>query len=166
MFYYRNNGALPGSNDPKNSETVQSDDLEFNGSSPHAFDQSETQQEMQQSIAHDQHLAPTSSTLHPDDQASAILPPRPIYPKAPRTPLQQDLEPVDTGYYGAQPHDPHGYLADSNPYREYGYESGDYDVSSRHPPSTVVLPIINVDTRLGYGLGAESLPFPAADYSR
>lgn len=184
VFYYRKDGTLPGSGHLKNSETGQSDDLEFNGTSPHAYDQFQSQPEMQQSPAdegqHGRHATSPQAGLH-DDQATAVLPPRPIYPKAPRTPLQQQaFEPFDPEDYGAETHNPpQAYSSDVNPYREYSYgyddhAGGDYAAAAaaavpppRHQSSMAELPTINVDTRFGYGFGGgANLAFPEADYSR
>ena len=184
VFYYRKNGTLPGGDHLKTSETGQSDDLEFNGTSPHAYDQIHPQPEMQQSPAdedqHGRHTPPPQAGQH-DDQASAVLPPRPIYPKAPRTPLQQQgFEPFDPEDYAAEFHNPpRPYSSDVNPYREYSYRydddhaGGDYAAAAaavpppRHQSSMAELPTINVDTRFGYGFGGgANLAFPEADYSR
>ena len=166
VFYYRKNGTLPGNNDLKDPETVQSDDLEFNGASPHAHNQIHTEQEIQQQPTEIQNSGHISPVHNHEDQSNAILPPRPLYPKAPRTPLQQDFEPVDASYHGMQPHDPREYNPGPSPYQGFGYDSGDYALPYQHQPSMAELPTLRVDTTPGYGPGGGSLPFPAADYGR
>ena len=94
VFFYRKNGTLPGSSASQDPETVKSDDLEFTGASPHAYNVLNAQQEMQQQHDESHNQDFTSPLRTPGEEGVATLPPRPLYSKAPRSPTMDHRQPT------------------------------------------------------------------------
>ena len=185
VSFYRSHGTLPGNTVAKDPERPESDNLEHTGISPHAYDELNGQQEMEQHNAQDEEVSPTQA----QDEGNATIPPRPMswqIPLAAGT-QTQGFEPVDTSYHGAQAHDPRQYNPGPSPYQDYSIEAGDYTLHgfenssdphpppryaeglSPHPPPTAELPSLRVDTTFTQPhrpYAGDRLSFPAADYGR